>query len=63
MSNKRKKYSAEFKAKVALATFKHQYARVETCIALTDVLTRKDIARIVISSPAETISVLRTKRC
>ena len=38
----------------ALADFKAQYGGVETCIALADVLTRKDIAGVVISSPAET---------
>jgi UDP-2-acetamido-3-amino-2,3-dideoxy-glucuronate N-acetyltransferase len=38
----------------ALADFKAQYADVETCIALADVLTRTDIAGVVISSPAET---------
>jgi len=38
----------------ALADFKAQYAGVETCIALADVLTRKDLAGVVISSPAET---------
>jgi UDP-2-acetamido-3-amino-2,3-dideoxy-glucuronate N-acetyltransferase len=42
------------KNEAALADFKKQYDSVETCIALTDVLTRKDIAGVVISSPAET---------
>jgi UDP-2-acetamido-3-amino-2,3-dideoxy-glucuronate N-acetyltransferase len=42
------------KNEAALADFKSQYADVETCIALTDVLTRSDIAGVVISSPAET---------
>ena len=42
------------KNETALADFKSQYADVETCIALADVLTRKDIAGVVISSPAET---------
>jgi UDP-2-acetamido-3-amino-2,3-dideoxy-glucuronate N-acetyltransferase len=42
------------KNEAALADLKLQYADVETCIALTDVLTRKEIAGVVISSPAET---------
>ena len=42
------------KNEAALAAFKEQYKGVETCIALADVLTRKDIAGVVISSPAET---------
>ncbi len=42
------------KNEAALAEFGRQYAGVETCIALADVLTRKDIAGVVISSPAET---------
>ena len=42
------------KNETALADFKSQYADVDTCIALADVLSRKDIAGVVISSPAET---------
>ena len=42
------------KNETALDDFRSQYANVETCIALTDVLTRNDIAGVVISSPAET---------
>ena len=42
------------KNETALDAFRSQYADVETCIALTDVLTRNDIAGVVISSPAET---------
>jgi UDP-2-acetamido-3-amino-2,3-dideoxy-glucuronate N-acetyltransferase len=42
------------KNEAALAEFKAQYVDVDTCIAIADVLTRKDIAGIVISSPAET---------
>ena len=42
------------KNETALADFKNQYADVDTCIALADVLSRKDIAGVVISSPAET---------
>jgi UDP-2-acetamido-3-amino-2,3-dideoxy-glucuronate N-acetyltransferase len=42
------------KNEAALAGFRSQYADVDTCIALTDVLTRKDIDGVVISSPAET---------
>lgn len=42
------------KNEAVLADFKAQYAGIETCIALTDVLTCKDIAGVVISSPAET---------
>ncbi len=42
------------KNETALADFRSQYADVETCIALADVLARKDIAGVVISSPAET---------
>ena len=37
-----------------LQDFKKQYPDVETCFALSDVLTRKDIDGIVISTPAET---------
>ena len=42
------------KNETALADFKRQYGDVDTCIALADVLSRKDIAGVVISSPAET---------
>ena len=42
------------KNETALADFKSQYADIDTCIALADVLSRKDIAGVVISSPAET---------
>jgi UDP-2-acetamido-3-amino-2,3-dideoxy-glucuronate N-acetyltransferase len=42
------------KNEAAMADFKAQYVGVETCIALADVLARKDIAGVVISSPAET---------
>lgn len=42
------------KNETALADFKSQYADIDICIALADVLTRKDIAGVVISSPAET---------
>jgi UDP-2-acetamido-3-amino-2,3-dideoxy-glucuronate N-acetyltransferase len=37
-----------------LADFKSHYADIETCLALTDVLTREDIDGVVISTPAET---------
>ena len=42
------------KNETALANFKSQYTDVDTCIALADLLTRKDIDGVVISSPAET---------
>jgi UDP-2-acetamido-3-amino-2,3-dideoxy-glucuronate N-acetyltransferase len=42
------------KNETALADFKRQYGDVDTCIALADVLSRKDIAGVVVSSPAET---------
>jgi predicted dehydrogenase/acetyltransferase-like isoleucine patch superfamily enzyme len=42
------------KNETALDDFRSQYADVETCIALTDVITRNDIAGVVIASPAET---------
>jgi len=42
------------KNETALAEFKNQYGAIDTCIALTDVLTRNDITGVVISSPAET---------
>jgi len=37
-----------------LADFKSHYTDIETCLALTDVLTREDIEGVVISTPAET---------
>ena len=37
-----------------LADLKSQYGDIETCLAFTDVLTREDIAGVVISTPAET---------
>ena len=37
-----------------LADFRKQYAEVETCLALADVMKRKDIQGVVISTPAET---------
>ena len=42
------------KSQSLLADLKSQYADIETCLALTDVLTREDIAGVVISTPAET---------
>ena len=42
------------KNETTLADFKSQYADVDTCFALADVLTHKDIAGVVIASPAET---------
>ena len=37
-----------------LADLKNQYAGIETCLALADVLKREDIGGVVISTPAET---------
>jgi UDP-2-acetamido-3-amino-2,3-dideoxy-glucuronate N-acetyltransferase len=37
-----------------LADFRSQYAEVETCLALADVMKRKDIEGVIISTPAET---------
>lgn len=37
-----------------LANYETQYDGIETCLALTDVLTRENIAGVVISTPAET---------
>lgn len=37
-----------------LADFKSHYTDIETCLALSDVLTREDIEGVVISTPAET---------
>jgi UDP-2-acetamido-3-amino-2,3-dideoxy-glucuronate N-acetyltransferase len=42
------------KNETVLDSFKQQYTDIETCIALNDILTRKDIAGLVISTPAET---------
>ncbi len=42
------------KNETALATLKAQFAGVETCFALSDVLARPDIAGVVIATPAET---------
>ena len=42
------------KNELLLADLKRQYADIETCLALTDVLRRKDIDGVVISTPAET---------
>lgn len=37
-----------------LADFRGQYAEVQTCLALADVMQRKDIEGVIISTPAET---------
>jgi UDP-2-acetamido-3-amino-2,3-dideoxy-glucuronate N-acetyltransferase len=37
-----------------LEDLRNQYAEVDTCLALTDVMKRKDIEGVVISTPAET---------
>ncbi len=37
-----------------LASFKSQYDNVETCVAISDVLSRTDIDGVVIATPAET---------
>jgi len=37
-----------------LSGYKNQYDNVETCLALTDVLSREDINGVVIATPAET---------
>jgi UDP-2-acetamido-3-amino-2,3-dideoxy-glucuronate N-acetyltransferase len=37
-----------------LADFRSQYGEVETCLALADVMKRKDIEGVIISTPAET---------
>lgn len=42
------------KDEVILAGFKEQYPQVETCLALTDVLSRDTIDGVVIATPAET---------
>ena len=40
--------------KPSLSDFKNQYQGIDTCLALTDVLTRADISGVVIATPAET---------
>ncbi len=42
------------KNETVLAGFKKQYPGVDTCLALNDVLSRKDIDGVVIATPAET---------
>ena len=42
------------KSETILASHKSQYDGIETCLALTDVLKRENIAGVVISTPAET---------
>jgi UDP-2-acetamido-3-amino-2,3-dideoxy-glucuronate N-acetyltransferase len=42
------------KNETVLDNFKEQYPDVDTCLALTDVLGRKDIHGVVIATPAET---------
>lgn len=42
------------KNETVLAGFKKQYPEVDTCLALHDVLSRKDIDGVVIATPAET---------
>jgi UDP-2-acetamido-3-amino-2,3-dideoxy-glucuronate N-acetyltransferase len=42
------------KNETVLDNFKEQYPGVDTCLALTDVLRRKDIDGVVIATPAET---------
>jgi UDP-2-acetamido-3-amino-2,3-dideoxy-glucuronate N-acetyltransferase len=42
------------KSETILASHKSQYDGIETCLALNDVLTRENIAGVVISTPAET---------
>ncbi len=37
-----------------LASFKEQYPNIETCVALSDVMSRNDIKGVVIATPAET---------
>lgn len=39
---------------IVLERFKEQYPDVDTCLALTDILSRQDIAGVVIATPAET---------
>ncbi|MFC1886507.1 Gfo/Idh/MocA family oxidoreductase [Thermodesulfobacteriota bacterium] len=42
------------KNEILLSNFEKQYTGVETCLALNDVLSRKDIQGVVIATPAET---------
>jgi predicted dehydrogenase len=42
------------RSETALNSFKETYPDVETCLALNDVLSRKDIEGVVIATPAET---------
>jgi UDP-2-acetamido-3-amino-2,3-dideoxy-glucuronate N-acetyltransferase len=42
------------KNETVLESFKKQYSDIETCIALNDILKRKDISGLVIATPAET---------
>ncbi len=42
------------KNETVLDNFKEQYPDVDTCLALTDVLRRKDVRGVVIATPAET---------
>jgi len=42
------------KNEIILSNFKDQYEGIETCFALTDVLSRDDIQGVVIATPAET---------
>jgi UDP-2-acetamido-3-amino-2,3-dideoxy-glucuronate N-acetyltransferase len=42
------------KNETILADFKNQYNDIDTCLALTEVLTRPDIAGVAIATPAET---------
>ena len=42
------------KNEAILADYKDQYKSIETCFALTDVLSNKDIQGVVIATPAET---------
>ena len=42
------------KNETILSNYKDQYKGIETCLALTDVLSSKDIQGVVIATPAET---------
>ncbi|CAB5084642.1 Putative oxidoreductase / UDP-2-acetamido-3-amino-2,3-dideoxy-D-glucuronic acid acetyltransferase (EC [Olavius algarvensis associated proteobacterium Delta 3] len=42
------------KNETVLASFQEQYPGVETCLAISDVITREDIAGVAIATPAET---------
>ena len=42
------------KNETVLSDFRQQYPDVETCMALSDILSREDIAGVVIATPAET---------